>query len=64
MSIEIKFDSKESDPESLHGQGIRLARALKGQGFDIEVAGLIHLFLKALGVTQRELDIIHKEPTF
>lgn len=62
MNIQITFDSKESDSDRVHAQAVRLCYALKDKKFDIEVAGLVHLFLKACGITQRELDIIyHKE---
>ena len=58
MSIQVTFDSKESDPVRLHDQAFRFCKEMVGRGFDIEVAGLLHLFVKACGVTQDDLDTL------
>jgi hypothetical protein len=60
MNIRVEFDSKESDPKRLHDQAFRFCQAIKEQGFDVEVAGLLHLFVKACGVTQEDLDSIYR----
>lgn len=54
----LSFDIRENDPERLHQIGLRLMNALSGEEFDIEVAGALHLFMKALGVTQEEMNQI------
>ena len=54
----IEFDPKEDDPKRVHDQALRFAQKMKGVTFDIEVAGLLHLFVKACGVTQEELETI------
>ena len=56
QNIIISFDSKEIRSSRVHEQALRLAKSLKGARYDIEVAGLLHLFLKACGVTQQEMD--------
>lgn len=61
MNIIISFDSKESREERIHDQALRLANNIKNNKFDIEVAGLLHLFFKACKVTQEEMDNIYKE---
>jgi hypothetical protein len=59
----VTFDAKESDPKRVHDQAKRFAQKCKNEnlGFDIEVSGLIHMFLLGCGVTQDEMDQIAKE---
>lgn len=56
----LSFDIRENDPERLHQTGLRLMNALSGEEFDIEIAGALHLFMKALGVTQEEMNQMEK----
>ena len=57
----VSFDAKESDLERVHQQAKRFAQKCKDENlsFDIEVAGLLHMFLGGCGVTQEELNIIY-----
>jgi hypothetical protein len=56
----ITFDAKEDDPKRIHDQAYRFCVKVKDIGYDIEVAGLLHMFIKACGVTQEELEAIQK----
>jgi hypothetical protein len=56
----ITFDAKEGDPKMIHDQAYRFCVKVKDIGYDIEVAELLHMFIKACGVTQEELDTIQK----
>jgi hypothetical protein len=57
----IQFDPKESDPRRVKDSALRFIKRIKenNMGFDIELWGLLHLFIKACGVTQDELDLIY-----
>jgi hypothetical protein len=57
----IQFDLKESDPRRVKDSALRFVKKIKenNMGFDIETAGLLHLFIEACGVTQDELDLIY-----
>jgi hypothetical protein len=60
-NVQVCFNTREGDAERVHEQAIKIIDAIGGAGsLDIEAAGLLHLFFKACGVSQTELDLLKR----